>query len=218
MKRIFLTLRFLILKVLNYKNMKKEINVTQYQEGIFDICDFLVVELTQFLKDEGRYKYRMIEYIKSIKDQFSKTYKSQTEEDINIYGRVLYVINRSIIKDYQRLRQKRLTPADSLICIILKLINVSESLEGGENRFTEEQSRIKEIIQKLYDNIRNKSKFDHLWKIENLVRDAVAINKWGTLSLDEFDIYHLEHPVENKNQEIVGEKDSWGSSGKEVNF
>ena len=98
--------------------MKKEINVTQYQEGIFDICDFLVVELTQFLKDEGRYKYRMIEYIKSIKDQFSKTYKSQTEEDINIYGRVLYVINRSIIKDYQRLRQKRLTPADSLICII----------------------------------------------------------------------------------------------------
>lgn len=200
--------------------MKKEINITQYQEGILDICDFLVVELTEFLKDEGRYKYRMLDYIKSIRDEFDKTNKNITEEDINIYGRVLYVLNRSIIRDYQRLRMKRLSPADSVLCIMLKLIDVSESLEGGENRFIKEQSKIKEVIQKLYDNIRNKAKYDHLWKIENSIRDSVKINKWGTLSLGEFDLYHVEHPEENpKTQEVIGEKNTWGSSnGKEVNF
>lgn len=200
--------------------MKKEINITQYQEGILDICDFLVVELTEFLKDEGRYKYRMLDYIKSIRDEFDKTNKKITEKDINIYGRVLYVLNRSITRDYQRLRMKRLSPADSVLCIMLKLINVSESLEGGENRFISEQTKIKEVIQKLYDNIRNKAKYDHLWKIENSIRDSVKINKWGTLSLDEFDLYHVEHPEENpKTQEVIGEKNTWGTSnGKEVNF
>lgn len=200
--------------------MKKEINITQYQEGILDICNFLVVELTEFLKDEGRYKYRMLDYIKSIQDEFNNMNKNVTEEDINIYGRVLYVLNRSITRDYQRLRMKRLSPADSVLCIMLKLINVSESLEGGENRFTKEQSKIKEVIQKLYDNIRNKAKYDHLRKIENSIRESVVIKKWGTLSLDEYDLYHVEHPEENpKTQEVIGEKNTWGSSnGKEVNF
>lgn len=200
--------------------MKKEINITQYQEGILDICDFLVVELTEFLKDEGRYKYRMLDYIKSIRDEFNNMNKNVTEEDINIYGRVLYVLNRSITRDYQRLRMKRLSPADSVLCIMLKLINVSESLEGGENRFTKEQSKIKEVIQKLYNNIRNKAKYDHLRKIENSIRESVVIKKWGTLSLDEYDLYHVEHPEENpKTQDVIGEKNTWGSSnGKEVNF
>ena len=200
--------------------MKKEINVTQYQEGIFDICEFLVVDLIQFLKEEGRYKFRMIDYMKSVTNSFLKAHKLQTEEDINIYGRVLYVLNRSIEKEYKRLRIKRLSPADSLICIILKLINTSETLEGGENRFNGEQQKIKEIFQKFHDNIRNKAKNDHLWKIENTIREAVEISKWGTLSLDELDIHGIEHPAENKTQELIGEKDTWTekTEGKEVSF
>ena len=187
--------------------MKREINTTQYQEGIFDICDFLVCELISFLKDEGRYKFRMIDYMNTIEEQYDIANRKQTEEDVNIYGRVLYVLNRSITKEYIRLRTKRLSPADSLICIILKLFNVSETLDG-ENKFISEQTKVKEIIQKLYDNIRNRSKKDHLWRIENTIRDSVSINKWGTLSLDEFDLYHVENPVE-KEQEVVGEKNSW---------
>lgn len=200
--------------------MKKEINVTQYQEGIFDICEFLVVDLIQFLKEEGRYKFRMIDYMKSVMDNFLEAHKLQTEEDINIYGRVLYVLNRSIEKEYKRLRIKKLSPADSLICIILKLINTSETLEGGENRFNREQQKIKEIFQRFHDNIRNKAKNDHLWKIENTIREAVEISKWGTLSLDELDIRGIEHPAENKTQELIGEKDTWSekAEGKEVNF
>ena len=200
--------------------MKKEINVTQYQEGIFDICEFLVIDLIQFLKEEGRYKFRMIDYMKSVTNSFLKAHKLQTEEDINIYGRVLYVLNRSIEKEYKRLRIKRLSPADSLICIILKLINTSETLEGGENRFNGEQQKIKEIFQRFHDNIRNKAKNDHLWKIENTIRESVEISKWGTLSLDELDIYGIEHPAENKTQELIGEKDTWTekTGGKEVSF
>ena len=158
--------------------------------------------------------------MKSVTNSFLKAHKLQTEEDINIYGRVLYVLNRSIEKEYKRLRIKRLSPADSLICIILKLINTSETLEGGENRFKGEQQKIKEIFQRFHDNIRNKAKNDHLWKIENTIREAVEISKWGTLSLDELDIYGIEHPAENKTQELIGEKDTWTekAEGKEVSF
>lgn len=200
--------------------MNKEINSTQYQEGILDICDFLVVELTEFLKDEGRYKYRMLDYIKSIKDKFDITHISITEDDINIYGRVLYVLKKSIIQDYKRLRIRRLSPADSVLCILLKLINVSESIEGGQNRYIKEQEEIKKVIQKLYDNIRNKAKYDHLKRIEESIRTSVEIKKWGTLSLDELSLYSIEHPEKNqKSRELIGEKNTWGSSnGKEVNF
>lgn len=199
--------------------MNKEINSTQYQEGILDVCDFLVVELTEFLKDEGRYKYRMLDYIKSIKDEFDITHASMTEDDTNIYGRVLYVLKKSIIQDYKRLRIRRLSPADSVLCIILKLINVSESIEG-QNRYTKEQGEIKKVIQKLYDNIRNKAKYDHLKRIEESIKTSIETKKWGTLSLDELNLYNIEHPDKNqKSRELVGEKNTWGSSnGKEVNF
>ena len=196
--------------------MKKEITTTQYQEGIFDVCEFLVRDMIEFLKEERRYKFKMIEYMNTVQTLFDNAHKSQTEKDINIYGRVLYILRKAIIRDYQRLRMKRLTPADSLICIILKLIKVSETLEGSQ-RFSDEQTQIKTIIQKLHENIRNKGKNDNLWKIENAIRDSVAVNKWGTLSLDELDIYHVEHPIE-KSPEMTGEKNNWGETGKEVNF
>lgn len=201
--------------------MKKEITVTQYQEGIFDICEFLVVDMIQFLKEEGRYKYRMIDYMKVVMDNFSEAHKLQTEEDTNIYGRVLYVLNRIIIREYKRLRIKRLSPADSLICIILKLINTSESLEGGNNKFMKEQQQMKEIFQKFHDNIRNRAKNDHLWKIETVIKESVETSRWGTLSLEELDIHGLEHPAENKEQELIGEKATWKeelSEEKEVRF
>ena len=201
--------------------MKKEITVTQYQEGIFDICEFLVVDMIQFLKEEGRYKYRMIDYMKVVMDNFSEAHKLQTEEDTNIYGRVLYVLNRIIIREYKRLRIKRLSPADSLICIILKLINTSESLEGGNNKFMKEQQQMKEIFQKFHDNIRNRAKNDHLWKIETVIKESVETSRWGTLSLEELDIHGLEHPAENKEQKLIGEKATWKeelSEEKEVRF
>ena len=200
--------------------MKKEINVTQYQEGIFDICESLVIDLIDFLKEEGRYKFRMIDNMNLIMNIFRGYHEIQTEEDVNIYGRVLYVLNRSLMKEYQRLRVKRLTPADSLICIILKLLNLSESLENGENRFKEGQDKIKELIQKFYDNIRNRAKNDHLWKIENSVRDAVEQKKWGTLCLEDFGFYRVEHPeILSTTQDLVGEKNSWvKDNGKEVNL
>lgn len=197
--------------------MKKELNVTQYQEGIFDICDFLVSDLIKFLKDEGRYKFRMLDYMRTVTEEFSKAHKIQTDEDISIYGRVLYIANRAVMKEFQRLRIKRLTPADAVICIILKLLGVSESLEGGENRFLSEQTKIKEVLQKLHENIRNKAKSDHLWKIENSIKDALAAHRWGTLSLDELDLYSIEHPKE-KEPEIQKQKENWGTGGKEIVF
>ena len=59
--------------------MKREINTTQYKEGIFDICDFLVCELISFLKDEGRYKFRMIDYMNTIEEQYDIANKKQTK-------------------------------------------------------------------------------------------------------------------------------------------
>ena len=198
------------LEVLMY-DMKKEINVTQYQEGIFDVCDFLVTELISFLKEEGRYKFRMITYMKACSKTFDKIRQASLEE-INIYGRVLYVLSRAISKDYLRLRQKRLTPADATICIILKLIETSESLEGGNNRYLESQEELKSILSPIYDNIKNRAKRDHLWKTVNSIRDSVKSSKYGALSLDSFSLREIENPTP-KEQEITGEKEGWSVEG-----
>ena len=200
--------------------MEKHISTTQYQEGLFNISQYLVSSLISFLKDEGRYKFRMIDYIKSIQYDFETASIVITPEDLNIYGRVLYNLKKAIPQDYKRLRTRNLSPADSVICLIKKLYDVSESLEG-ENRFKAEQSRIGGYIKMFFENMKSRVKLDPLWITEKTILDSVKNQKWGTLCLKELDLYHLEHPeYKPKIQEILEEKTTLDLSGegKEVSF
>ena len=173
-------------------------------KGIIDICDSLVTDLIKFLKDEGRYKYRMIGYMKKISDTFESLYDTQEDEDIEVYERILYLMHKSIHHDYKRLRSRKLSPADSVICILRKLLeNVPEF------------SEVKEIIQGFYDNIKNRAKLDKLTKI-GVSLEEVEGGSIGKLRLPDINLYSIEHPSP-RSQELIGESQEWGKTdGREI--
>lgn len=181
------------------------ITIEKYQYGLIDICDSLVTDLLMFLKDEGRYKYRMIGNMKKVTDFFESFYDNQSDEDIEIYERILYLMHKSIYHDYKRLRNRKLSPADSVICIIRKLLE-----------YIPEYSEIKDIFGGFYDNIRNRGKLDKLDKIDISIKDAIKEEKLGKLRLQDINLYLLEHPSP-KTQEIIEESQKWGvTNGEEI--
>lgn len=199
------------LQILIFDMIKREITQEQYLDGVFDICDSLVTDLLKFLKDEGRYKYRMIGYMRSITDSFEKNYDTQTDEDIEVYERILYLLHKSIYIDYRRLRLRRLSPADSVICLILKLISISEEYQEKQNF-----PGLKEIFQGFHENIKNRGKLDKLVKTETTLRQAIEEKSLGKLRMSDLNLYLLEHP-QPKSQKIIGEQHEWGETeGKEI--
>lgn len=187
-------------------NLNDEMITTDlYYLGIIDICDSLVTDLIKFLKEEGRYKYRMIGYIKKISSFFESYYENQTDEDIKTFGRILYFMHKSIYHDYKRLRNRKVSPADSVICILIKLMS-----------FVPECQEIKDLLQMFHDNIKNKAKSDKLLRIDNTLKEAIKDLSLGKLKMSDINLYSLEHP-EPKSQEIMGESKEWGgTNGKEI--
>lgn len=181
--------------------------LTKYQNGVIDICDSLVTDLLKFLKDEGRYKYRMIRYMKEITDSFENIYDNQTDEDIDTYERILYLMRKSIEIDYHRLRIRKLSPADSVICIITKLLS-----------FLPEEilPNVRGLFQGFYENIKNKAKLDKLVRTETTLKEAIKNEELGKRKASDIGLYQIEHP-EPKTHEITGESQTWGrTSGKEI--
>lgn len=170
-----------------------------------------MTDLLKFLKDEGRYKYRMVSYMKTITNAFESLYDSQTDEDIEIYERIIYRMHKSLYEDYRRLRSKKLTPADSVICLALKLLTITE-----EYIKTEGLSEATDILRGFHNNIKNKGKYDKLMKTESTLKESLGTLELGKLRLPDIDLYSVEHPVP-RTQEILGESDTWGESkGTEV--
>lgn len=179
----------------------------EYKLGILDVCDSLVTDMIKFLKEEGRYKYRMIGYVKEITKFFESFYDNQTDEDIENYERILYQLSKSIKIDYSRLRVRKLSPADSVICIILKLLGfMSEEMVG----------EVRSLFQKFHDNIKNRAKNDKLSRIEDSVSRSLEDLTLGKLKLSDIDLYSVEHP-KPKVYEGDGELHEWGKTdGKEI--
>jgi hypothetical protein len=161
-----------------------------YAIGILDVIDFLVVDLTEQLKEENRCFGIVKSYLKSINDAYSKIYPNITEDDIEVYGKILYLLKPLLRKEYKRLVNKKLSPADSIICIIRKLLNIIE--EVPEFIYKKELGTIKKVIDRLYDNIRNRSKKDSLFNLANTIRTFMSEGKIGKHCLDKFTIKDIE--------------------------
>lgn len=174
------------------------------KSGIIDICDSLVTDLIKFLKDEGRYKFRMIGYISKISRSFESLYNDQTDEEIEEYERFIYLMSKSIYHDYKRLRSRKLSPADSVICIISKLLEYVNDCSPV----------IKETFKMFYDNIKNRAKQDKLMKIENTLLQAIQNGETGKLRLSDINLYSIEHPAP-RIQEITESTEKWSESNEE---
>lgn len=177
----------------------------EYCEALLDICQFLHCEMEYFLDCDGRFRAAAKTFWCNMREAWKRMNASVSEEDIEKYGRVLFILRGTIYKEFSRLKTKRLSCADRIIVIIKKTIDIAREYLPSDFRFKREMESAYKANLKMYDNIRNKGKKDPLYSYSNKLRAAIEEKKAGNYPLDDFDLFHIEHP-KPKTLELRGEK------------
>jgi hypothetical protein len=165
--------------------------------------------MKQFLKIEGRFGYRVGKYWETIAKQNSEMNKRVSEDDIDFYGRVLFLLRKSIYSEFHYLRIKRMSPADCVITIVHRILDYSERL--GNFRFTKEQRKIKEVIDLLWENIRHSKKELSLKLLTGKMNSSIEGEIIGTLGYHELDLLGIETPKQ-RVQELKRETEFYTES------
>ena len=176
---------------------------TTYVAGLLDVVEFLFVELEDLLKKEDRYFGIVKSYTSSIREAYSRINSKVEEEDIDIFGRILFLYKPLIIKEFRRLKGRRLSPADACITIIHKLLEIISEYEiGGEVK------TVSKVIGKLWDNIRNTAKNDSLYYFSDLIKSTMKKGEVGkypssqlVLRAEEQEKTALENPGERISED-----------------
>lgn len=185
------------MKKYDYENrISKDIKIDeiQYARCLLDVIEFLSIELIEFLKKEGRFFGLAKSYMNSIKDSYSKLNKNILEEDMEMFDRVLYLFKPLIISEFNRLKQKRLSEGDSTICIMKRILEIISEIQDNHN--TKELNTVKKIIEKFYNNIKNKSKLDPLYYLSNFTRLNINNGNVGKYRSDVLNLNNSNLPKE----------------------
>ena len=177
-------------------------------DGLLDVIDFLYLELKQFLTEEGRCFGIVKSYLHSVQDAYTRIFDGVTDEKIETYGRILYLYKPLLRKEFTRLVERSLSPADAVIVIIRRLLQVVDEVTDYEHR--REVKTIKKITEKMYDNIRNHAKKDSLFLLANTVKTYMDSGKGGRYS---HDIFKFALP-EKVKEELKNPGDRLGGGGK----
>lgn len=187
----------------NNNGIEKRIlpNITISEEvyigGLMDITSFLCSELTQFLIEENRFFGISKSYMKSINDALTKIGEDNTEEDIDIYGKILFLYKPLILKEFNKLKSKSISSGDSTIIIIKKIIDI---VTGHEYKHNREVRTIRKIITKFFDNIKHKRKNDPLYNFANTIKTYMDSGTIGKFNLDHITL----KPTKIEKEELVG--------------
>jgi len=165
-----------------------------YTDSLLDIIDFLFTDLIVLLKEENRCFGIVKSYIHSIYTAYEKIHADTDEDSIETYGRILFLFKPLLKREFNRLVDKRLSPADADICIIRKILGIIDEVE--DYHFKREVGTIKKIIDKLWENIRNRAKKDSLFVLASTVRNHKLTGSIGRHSLDRFTLKEEEKPKE----------------------
>lgn len=163
----------------------------QYQEGLLDVLQFLTVDLIGFLEKEGRYKGVVKSWMNNIFDLYDKMNKDVDLDDIEVYGRILYLLKRPIGKEYSFLRSKRLSSGDCIIVIMVRILNL---IVTDQFRFQKEAKTIHKILVKLYDYIKNRNKETKLNQLVNFIKNNMEEGIVGKYETGRFSIADIESP------------------------
>ena len=173
------------------KRIDKDITINEdlFLSGLLDITDFLLVSLKVFLEKEGRFLGIVKSYMSSIDIAFEKFNNCLEDEDYEIFEKLLYLLKPIIIKEFNRLRRKKISEGDCVILIMRKLLNIIE--ENSEYSYKREVKTILKIINKLFNNIRNKGKKDAMYNFSNQIKILKSSGYIGKYSLDKLDLTQL---------------------------
>lgn len=181
------------------KRIMPDISVSEelYISGLLDVTSYLCSELTSFLIEEERYVGITKSFMHSINDAFISINKDVEEDDIDIYEKILFLYKPIIVREFNRLKSKSLSPGDSTVIIIKKIIEI---VSGHEYKHNRELRTIRKVINKFFDNIKNRAKKDPLYNLSNTIKTYMEKGAIGKYSLD-----HISLKSENaEKQELVG--------------
>lgn len=205
------------------KNINKRIDLgisiseDLFSSGLIDVTDFLCISLKNFLEKENRFIGIVKSYINSMNSAYERFNSDLCDEDSEIYGRILYLIKPIIIKEFHRLRNKKLSEGDCVILIIRKILNIV--LENLEYSHKKEAKTLLKIINCMYDNIRNRGKKDSMYIFSNSIKNLKQSGSVGKYSIDQLELSSDREEkiiyqgngllIENDSESKISEKNLW---------
>lgn len=178
-----------ISKILDQENVEK--NRQLYAAGLLDVVDFLVTDLWGQLEEENRLRGIVKKYRERINAAFYNINSNVTESDLLLFGKILYLHKGLLRKEYNRLTTKRISPADASITITRRLLSIILEVDDLENKSSIES--VKEVIDNLWEYIKNRSKQDSLFNLADTVKTNLNKGSLGKYTLDEFTLKEPEY-------------------------
>ena len=190
-------------------NLKLELNyylpVYNYIDGLLEIILVLFENVEILLEAEGRYFGIMKRYMRRIKITYIKIRKSTNlnETDVVNIGKMLYLFKPVILKEYNILKSRKVTKADSIITIIKKLIEII-MVEKDHPQYSKVEI-LYDIISKIFNNIRNRGKYHKMTKFTDIVKKYIYSGQLGKYELTHFSILNEEN--KEKITTIIGDRE-----------
>lgn len=171
------------------------IEKSKYLLGLLDVVNFLFVELEGLMKNENRCFGIVKSYINSINDAYYRINSQTPDSNIEDYGRILYLLKPLLKREFKRLIDRKLSPADADITMIRKLVYIVAE-DQDLNQYRGEVKTLRKIIDRLWGNIRNRAKNDSMYNLGDNIKTCLAIGAAGKYSVDIFSLVPPEEPKE----------------------
>ena len=170
-----------------------------YTSGLMRLVEYLLVDLSDLLETEGRRFGIVISYLTSI---YNECQKMRLECDDETSGKIIYLFKPLVISEFKRLCRKHVSRADSVIVIIRELLMIIT--ENGNFMYPKEAATLLKIINRLFDNIRNKAKNTNLEHLRKGISDFMDEGIVGKYELEKFSILEEEEKRIRKPLEGTG--------------
>jgi len=158
-----------------------------YASGLMRLVQFLFVDLSDLLELEGRRFGIVISYLDSV---YVTCKRINIEDDDPTSRKIMYLLKPLVIIEFKKLCRKHVSKADSVIVIIKKLLETIEQLKNFQ--YQKETQTLLKIINRLFDNIRNKAKLYELPILLKYLEEFIGQGAVGKYELEKFSILEEE--------------------------
>ena len=189
-------------KILLDKRIKPDLVVSysDYFLGLLPLLGFLLGDLEKYLDKEGRYFGIMVKYVHRSRDLIKNLGLSYDESDI--WKRIIFLYKPIIMKEYKKLLKRRVSKADSIICIIRKFLDIILNFSDGDESY-DRLNQMHGIFEKMYSNIKNKGKEYSLSALDSVINGSIEEGLVGLHKLNKFSIFSEENKRKAK-EELTG--------------
>lgn len=160
------------------------IPLPQYLCAVLNLTEELTRNLTEKLKKEGRWSGLAKSYVHSMWEAFSYTNEEITEEEEEVFQRLLWLMKKTINHEYNSLtKNKRLSEGDSMIVLLKRTFEIilEKAPEGWE--YTRRVKTLLKLIDKFFTNIRNPKKSAKLFSYSDFLKGCIEKGSIGKRTL-----------------------------------